>query len=265
MGKDKQLLKEQLLHVVNYDDAQNKVNDLCKEYITNNLREKYPKLINKIIPIIEYTSITFNKTSNDKSKDIVRITVYLVFTIIGCIIFNIWKMPIIGTLIGSIAGVTLFKYIYSVLSKSGKTDDSLLVDSICTKMEEAINEYGKICVLLNKVESTESVMPSSAITYTSPLSNNDESSEFVLETKYMRILEWFHSTFEAIEGNEWIEKDITKLLNRYGYDFIEYSESDRDNFRKTVGNVDKPTTTVPALVNIKTNRCLIEGFVIMPR
>lgn len=245
MGKDKQLLKEQLLHVVNYDDAQNKVNDLCKEYITNNLREKYPKLINKIIPIIEYTSITFNKTSNDKSKDIVRITVYLVFTIIGCIIFNIWKMPIIGTLIGSIAGVTFFKYIYRVLSNSRKTDDSSLVDSICTKAEDAINEYGKICVLL----STE----------------NDKSSEFVLETKYMRILEWFHSTFEAIEGNEWIEKDITKLLNRYGYDFIEYSESDRDNFRKTVGNVDKPTTTVPALVNIKTNRCLIEGFVIMPR
>lgn len=243
MGKDKQLLKEQLLHVVNYDDAQNKVNDLCKEYITNNLREKYPKLINKIIPIIEYTSITFNKTSNDKSKDIVRITVYLVFTIIGCIIFNIWKMPIIGTLIGSIAGVTLFKYIYSVLSKSRKTDDTSLVDSICTKVEDAINEYGNICVLLNKVESTE----------------------FVLETKYMRILEWFHSTFEAIEGNEWIGKDITKLLNRYGYDFIEYSESDRDNFRKTVGNVDKPTTTVPALVNIKTNKCLIEGFVIMPR
>ena len=234
MGKDKQLLKEQLLHVVNYDDAQNKVNDLCKEYITNNLREKYPKLINKIIPIIEYTSITFNKTSNDKSKDIVRITVYLVFTIIGCIIFNIWKMPIIGTLIGSIAGVTFFKYIYRVLSNSRKTDDSSLVDSICTKAEDAINEYGKICVLL----STE----------------NDKSSEFVLETKYMRILEWFHSTFEAIEGNEWIEKDITKLLNRYGYDFIEYSESDRDNFRKTVGNVDKPTTTVPALVNIKTNR-----------
>lgn len=249
MGKDKQLLKEQLLHVVNYDDAQNKVNDLCKEYITNNLREKYPKLINKIIPIIEYTSITFNKTSNDKSKDIVRITVYLVFTIIGCIIFNIWKMPIIGTLIGSIAGVTFFKYIYRVLSNSRKTDDSSLVDSICTKAEDAINEYGKICVLLSKFESTE----------------NDESSEFVLETKYMRILEWFHSTFEAIEGNEWIEKDITKLLNRYGYDFIEYSESDRDNFRKTVGNVDKPTTTVPALVNIETNKCLIKGFVIMPR
>lgn len=250
MGKDKQLLKEQLLHVVNYDDAQNKVNDLCKEYITNNLREKYPKLINKIIPIIEYTSITFNKTSNDKSKDMLRIIVYLIFTIIGCIIFNIWKMPIIGTLIGFIAGATFFKYIYRVLSNSGKTDDSLLVDSICTKAEDAINEYGNICVLLNKVESTESVL---------------HSSEFVLETKYMRILEWFHSTFEAIEGNEWIGKDITKLLNRYGYDFIEYSESDRDNFRKTVGNVDKPTTTVPALVNIKTNRCLIEGFVIMPR
>ena len=86
-----------------------------------------------------------------------------------------------------------------------------------------------------------------------------------LENQYSSILQWIQNLWVEVESDNEIRKDISKLLTKINYEFIEYDSnlSEYFDFNKTA-DVDKLTTTRPALRNVNTGEIVERGHVIIP-
>lgn len=256
MSERRNLLKQRLLQIINKEDAQTIINEECKKYLKNTITAEYPELANKFKLIIENMSVPMQANVSHKNDLILfKNGILLTFTVVGTFICDyIFTAPIIGTILGFSLGVYFVdKRLVKLLKKDqNNVDKKSQVDSICIWIDTMVDKCEALCDLIVKANNSYS-----------PKEGNVK--DFDLETKFSRILEWFHGTFETIEGNEWLEEDITKLLNGYGYGFIKYTEQKESWFDKSIGYVERPVTSVPALINLKTQKCLIKGHAIMPR
>lgn len=84
-----------------------------------------------------------------------------------------------------------------------------------------------------------------------------------LENQYAPILQWIQNLW-AESDNE-IQKDISKLLTKINYEFIEYDSNLSEYFDSNkTADVDKPMTTRPALRNKNSGEIVERGYVIIP-
>lgn len=84
-----------------------------------------------------------------------------------------------------------------------------------------------------------------------------------LENQYSSILQWLQNLW--IESNDELRKEICKLLAKIKYEFIEYDPSISAYFDSNkTADIDKPTTTRPAVRNKNTGEIVERGYVIIP-
>lgn len=60
-----------------------------------------------------------------------------------------------------------------------------------------------------------------------------------------------------------IKKRVEHILKNQGYEYVDYSEDTIDYYSTFKSNYDTDTVTQPALVNKKTQRCVIGGIVFL--
>ena len=242
-------LKQNILEVLDNKNAQRLVDDKCKMYIYDIIQSRYPDEAVNIKAAIECVHIPYRVKGNVFNIPLYGV-ILLLLTIVGCAVFNyLFQLPIIGVISGFVLGVLFINsdFCKSAISHIHRSQNKTIVERIYRYVENYIKVYEQLCEMQHKRDEEAQTL-----------------SDCDLETRYFKILNWFHSTFERIEGNDWVENDITRILNSYGYDFVKASDDNIYWFNTTPGNVNKLTTSIPALINKSTNRCIIKGHAIKP-
>lgn len=246
---------KQLLNTSDNDNVQALINKRCIEYLNNKVINKYPEQVDILKPITKNLSFPVSQYNLEVSNLNLwrKRGLLLMLVIIGCLLFNLFcSLPVIGAVLGFIIGEFCVDKFILVTDNSPNKLDNQQIEIICKNVENLCERYEILCKLLsNKSNSNE-------------YEKNNEIDRYPLENRFYRILEWFHYALESIEGNEWIESDIRKMLNRYGYDLVNYSNNNAGFFEQTLGDVKLTTTSLPALINKETKECIIKGHVIMP-
>ena len=253
-----QLLLGQILSKVDESaNCQLLIDEECQKYIYSMIADKYPIEAAYLKNAIKLIHIPLKTEKHDTRSidNYINGAILLISSIIGCAICDgVFNMPILGVILGCSVGFYTVnsRYVRSLYLKYGeKSNRDLNTENISVILDNYINAFSNVCELIHKHSNNNTLM--------------QQTTASELETRYSRILTWLHSLLERIEGNEWIEKDIEELLKHYGYEFVDFSMDNMCWFEKSPGNVEQCTTSIPALVNIKTNRCIIKGHVITPR
>lgn len=83
-----------------------------------------------------------------------------------------------------------------------------------------------------------------------------------LEKQYSSILQWLQNLW--IENNE-LRGEISRLLAKIGYEFVEYAPNLSPYFDSNrTADIDRLTTTRPAVRNKNTGEIVERGYVILP-
>lgn len=256
METNENLLRKRISDVVCCNDAQYLVDKECRKYVKGKIAQKYPMQYEFLKPIMESVSYPLPQV-NKKQKPNLWLERGILFAsmFIGILIFNVlFAQSILGAVLGFIVGVFCVDKFISINDSPKMSSDEIQthVDIVCNQTEEIYNKYETLCELLLKDNLNKS------------RADNFNEDEYPLENRYYEILRWLRFSLEAIGGNDWIEPRIKELLNIYGYDLVSYTGNNTGYFNMTQGHVEQPTTSLPALININTRRCIIQGHVIMP-
>lgn len=84
-----------------------------------------------------------------------------------------------------------------------------------------------------------------------------------LEGRNIRILTWFQKLYSNEVSDE-MKVDISRLLDQFGYKFVEFSPERSADFEASSGNVEKPLTTQPAIIN-EAGSAVCKGMVVLPK
>ena len=96
------------------------------------------------------------------------------------------------------------------------------------------------------------------------------ASEDLLENKYFSILRYLYDDYIGYLSEEHPNKirmkALENILKRFGYELTQYTEEKASNFESSLATtVTETTTSIPALVNKKTDVCVFEGHVLFPK
>lgn len=255
MEMDENILKKRISDVVCCKDAQYLIERVCREFVKGKIASKYPKEFEVLKPImdcISYPLLQVEKNKKQKQGLWLERGLLFVSMFIGSLIFNVlFAQCILGAILGFIIGVFCVDRFISI-PKMNSDEIHTHVDSVCNQTEELCKKCETLCELLLKNKLNDG------------RTDNCNEDKYPLENRYYEILKWLHFSLESIGGNDWIKPRIKELLYIYGYDLVSYTEGNIGYFEMTQGHVEEPTTSLPALINIDTMRCIIHGHVIMP-
>lgn len=102
------------------------------------------------------------------------------------------------------------------------------------------------------------------------LANIIRLSEDALENKYYSILRYLYDDYIGYlseeHSNKIRMKSLENILKRFGYELTQYTEEKASNFESSLATtVTETTTSIPALVNKKTDVCVFKGHVLFPK
>ena len=229
-------LKEHLAQALSSENAQTEVNRVCRAYLKEYLQGKHPEKMPDLIPTV-------------------------IASLLGELCF---EAPIIGAAVGFVVG----KCILDAYAKKHEGDTAGVIAvgnkaklKAVTTADEMAQQILKCAQALDKLaDEIGRNIPVQGDTDAA----GTQANENLLESKYVYVLQWFHKMQLVRMNDEWLMNDIASLLNLLGYELVEYTDEMARMFKITAGHVEMPTTSVKALINSKTKKCIAEGVVIMP-
>lgn len=166
--------------------------------------------------------------------------------------FLLSNSHLIGAITGFFMGLLCSISIRHIKSSRVKSDTVFYSSTIIYKpIIEIVNQIDSFVCSLSKLLSRES-------------EQNPQLELYPLERKpYTSVLWWLYEDMVKLENPDEIEH-IIWVFNSCGYGLLEYSPENDDMFEKSPANISQIKTTLKALVNIKTNDCIIRGRAIFP-
>lgn len=266
-------LKEHLAQALSSENAQTEVNRVCRAYLKEYLQGKHPEKMPDLIPLIDLASFPV-KYEVDAPKEIqvrkpqsANANVWYIggATVIASLLGELcFEAPIIGAAVGFVVG----KCILDAYAKKHEGDTAGVIAvgnkaklKAVTTADEMAQQILKCAQALDKLaDEIGRNIPVQGDTDAA----GTQANENLLESKYVYVLQWFHKMQLVRMNDEWLMNDIASLLNLLGYELVEYTDEMARMFKITAGHVEMPTTSVKALINSKTKKCIAEGVVIMP-
>lgn len=267
-------LKEHLAQALSSEDAQTEVNRVCRAYLKEYLQGKLPKKMPDLIPVVDLISYpvkyeveAFKKDMPARKPQYVNANVWYigVATVIASLLGEMWfDAPIIGAAVGFVVGKCILDaYVKRYESNTAEViavGNTAKLKAITT-VDEITQQVLKYAQALGKL--TDEIGRNIPAQGDTDVAGTQEE-ENLLESKYVYVLQWFHKMQLVRMNDEWLMNDIASLLNLLGYELVEYTDEMARMFKITAGHVEMPTTSVKALINSKTKKCIAEGVVIMP-
>lgn len=266
-------LKEHLAQALSSEDAQTEVNRICRTCLKEYLQDKHPEKMPDLIPVVDLISfqvkyeVDASKETQVRKPQSVNTNVWYigVTTVIASVLGEVWfDASIIGAVIGFVAGKCILDAY--VKRHEGNTAEVVAVGNnaklkAVTTADEMAQQVLKCAQALDKLaDEISRNIPAQGDTDAA----GTQANENLLESKYVYVLQWFHNMQLVRMNDEWLMNDIASLLNLLGYELVEYTDEMARMFKITAGHVEMPTTSVKALINSKTKKCIAEGVVIMP-
>lgn len=127
--------------------------------------------------------------------------------------------------------------------------------STAEEIAEQINEAIGLMKQVKKLIQTE---------HPAPKPNN---KDYPLESDYQYVLAFLNKLYRKCLAREkpdlMVMEGIEDVLDEAGYMFAEYDGNNMDCFTSSLSRMDVPyVTTLPALLNAKTKRCIFKGHVL---
>lgn len=239
-------LERRLVDLIKDHKPMTEINELCRRYVNKGIENTYPMLYPQLREIVDnYTFIECKYDSEQGTKHNYNSIVVGVGAIIGCSLGKlICNFSIIGTLIGLVVTILFLNY---------KRRNKLNRKTSVLKPEEQAKEiYSRVQQLEDNIDNICQVLDKTV-----------DSNDY-LDTKYRSILKLLHRIYDSAGVKDRVKNDVRELLQKFGYELVEYNYDNRYLFNSSFGKLNAPKTSVHALKNSKTDECIIKGHVILP-